>query len=553
MINVEHSRTCGCFIRDWIGDEGNGASARRLLIAARRPSSVELLQRLRPGMLGIGGAVALLCSSANIANAQYVDVNSVAGAAAATGAESIAVGGDSEASGVAGIAIGYEAEANGNFTTSIGRRAIANSASTAIGFGANATGTLSTAVGSLSSGGGDASVGVGMGAAIGQGSTALGGGWVGTGPVPAAFTVNPAGDSYEAYGRDIVYVVDPTAPAGTTRIVGTIDGKSFEMDFDDAASPISNAYDGVTGGSFDGQTLSQEEAAGLFTSLFLGNPLAVGVGSIATGAGSSAIADYSIAQGYRAYADVEGGVALGSNSVASTAAGVAGYAPTGASTTQLAAIAATQSTLGAFSVGDAGNGQFRQITGVAAGTEDSDAVNVSQLRALDDIAVKYDLDGAGNRANSVTLLGGDPNAPVLIRNVAAGVAPTDAVNLDQLNDGLATTLNTANTYTDNVAVTTLNQANNYTDFKFGQLNKDIGEVRGEARQAAAIGLAAASLRFDDRPGKLSVAAGGGAWRGEGAFALGAGYTSETGVRANVTGTTAGGHWGVGGGLSFTLN
>ncbi|MDT4889514.1 Autotransporter adhesin BtaE [compost metagenome] len=103
-------------------------------------------------------------------------------------------------------------------------------------------------------------------------------------------------------------------------------------------------------------------------------------------------------------------------------------------------------------------------------------------------------------------------------------------------------------------MTTLNQANNYTDYKFGQLNQEIGEVRTEARQAAAIGLAAASLRYDDRPGKASVAVGGGFWRGEGAVAFGGGYTSEDGrLRSNLSATTAGGHWGVGAGVSFTLN
>lgn len=115
-------------------------------------------------------------------------------------------------------------------------------------------------------------------------------------------------------------------------------------------------------------------------------------------------------------------------------------------------------------------------------------------------------------------------------------------------------IDTAKNYTDQVAVTTLNQANNYTDYKFGQLNQEIGKVRDEARQAAAIGLAAASLRYDDRPGKASVAVGGGVWRGQGAFALGAGYTSEDGrVRANLSATTAGGEWGAGAGVSFTLN
>ena len=105
-----------------------------------------------------------------------------------------------------------------------------------------------------------------------------------------------------------------------------------------------------------------------------------------------------------------------------------------------------------------------------------------------------------------------------------------------------------------VAAQTLNQANAYTDYMFGQLNQGISEVRTEARQAAAIGLAAASLRYDDRPGKASVAVGGGYWRSEGAVAIGAGYTSEDGrIRSNLSGTTTGGNWGVGAGISFTLN
>jgi autotransporter adhesin len=97
-------------------------------------------------------------------------------------------------------------------------------------------------------------------------------------------------------------------------------------------------------------------------------------------------------------------------------------------------------------------------------------------------------------------------------------------------------------------------ANDYTDQKFNQLNQEIGSIRSEARTAAAIGLAAASLRYDDRPGKLSVAMGGGYWRDETALAFGAGYTSENGrVRANLSGTVADGDVGVGAGLSFTLN
>ena len=86
------------------------------------------------------------------------------------------------------------------------------------------------------------------------------------------------------------------------------------------------------------------------------------------------------------------------------------------------------------------------------------------------------------------------------------------------------------------------------------LAREVGNAKIEARRAAALGLAAASLRFDDRPGKLSVATGGGVWRGESAGAFGLGYTLPDGSgRLNATGATTGRDFGFGAGASFTLN
>ncbi|MEN3929463.1 YadA-like family protein [Microvirga sp. W0021] len=233
--------------------------------------------------------------------------------------------------------------------------------------------------------------------------------------------------------------------------------------------------------------------------------------------------------------------------------------------------------LGAFSASH-GSSQTNKITNVAAGTlsaTSTDAVNGSQLyetnqkvEELDQNAVKYDLNPDGTKSNTVTLEGGDPNAPVVITNVAAGVNDSDAVNVAQLREAVSggsvnnqyidqrvqQTLQESRSYTDYKSAETLQQANAYTDMKFDSLNQEITKAKKEARQAAAVGLAAASLRYDNRPGKWSTAVGGGAWRGEGAFAMGVGYTSEDGmVRANLSATTSGGHWGVGGGLSITLN
>ncbi|WP_315927765.1 YadA-like family protein [Mesorhizobium sp. SP-1A] len=307
--------------------------------------------------------------------------------------------------------------------------------------------------------------------------------------------------------------------------------------------------------------------------------VASGTGSVAMGSGANAAADGGVAIGQGAVANNAGDVALGENSVTQAAVGTAGTTIRGQDYSFAGAAPA-----GTVSVGDVGS--ERTITNVAAGRlsrDSTDAVNGSQLNAtnqavenieagvgqLDEFAVKYDKNTDGTRANSVTLIGGDPNAPVVLSNVADGVKSSDAANVGQLQAGLSNTLvqandytdtrvnwavDTANSYTDQVAKTTLNQANDYTDYKFGQMNADIDGVRSEARQAAAIGLAAASLRYDDRPGKASVAMGGGVWRSKGALAFGAGYTSENSrLRANVSATTAGGHWGAGAGLSFTLN
>ncbi|WP_208433365.1 YadA-like family protein, partial [Bartonella koehlerae] len=100
----------------------------------------------------------------------------------------------------------------------------------------------------------------------------------------------------------------------------------------------------------------------------------------------------------------------------------------------------------------------------------------------------------------------------------------------------------------------MNEAKAYTDMKFETLSYAVEDVRKEARQAAAIGLAVSNLSYDDKPGKLSLSFGTGIWRSQSAFAVGAGYMSEDGnIRSNLSITSAGGHWGVGAGFRITIN
>lgn len=100
--------------------------------------------------------------------------------------------------------------------------------------------------------------------------------------------------------------------------------------------------------------------------------------------GTTTVVHDAVALGHNTDVSTEGGVALGSGSKATVAAGAVGYdILTNASSTDTSAT--WKSTASAVSVGDVANGVTRQITSVAAGTNDTDAVNVAQLKRLHDM------------------------------------------------------------------------------------------------------------------------------------------------------------------------
>ena len=100
--------------------------------------------------------------------------------------------------------------------------------------------------------------------------------------------------------------------------------------------------------------------------------------------GTTTTAHDAVAIGHNTDVSTEGGVALGSGSKATVAAGAVGYdILTNAPSTDTSAT--WKSTASAVSVGDVANGVTRQITSVAAGTNDTDAVNVAQLKRLHDM------------------------------------------------------------------------------------------------------------------------------------------------------------------------
>ncbi len=142
----------------------------------------------------------------------------------------------------------------------------------------------------------------------------------------------------------------------------------------DAQKSIYNMIDGYnnTGTNVSGVTIigTNRTVSNAKNTLVLGS----------SAAGTSTTVSDAVILGAEANATKDGGVALGSSSVASVDKGVAGYDPaTKAAST--GATAAWKSTHAAVSVGN-GSIVTRQITGVAAGTNDTDAVNVAQLKAI---------------------------------------------------------------------------------------------------------------------------------------------------------------------------
>lgn len=125
------------------------------------------------------------------------------------------------------------------------------------------------------------------------------------------------------------------------------------------------------------------------------NTIIVGDNRTVTGANNTVIIGSSdngtttavhdaVAIGHNTDVSTEGGIALGSGSKATVAAGAAGYdILTNAPSTDTSAT--WKSTASAVSVGDVANGVTRQITSVVAGTNDTDAVNVAQLKRLHDM------------------------------------------------------------------------------------------------------------------------------------------------------------------------
>ena len=395
-------------------------------------------------------------SSSNAAGADAIAMGS---SSQAKLSNSIALGGNAKSLGADALALGGAANASKDGAIAIGKEAKANNTNTtAIGLGATVTGTNSMAIGTNAIAESNNSLALGTGTEVrgalvngysaftNQQNNNIANGVVAVGNVGSERRIiNVAGgenDTDATNVKQLKFVNSNLAKsiAGPTYTGYEANGSTYKApDFNiknstyhtvkEAVEAAQTNFFSAKGTSADanydntGATGNNATAAGVRTSAAGNFATAVGADATAANANSTAI-------GYKAKSSVDDGVALGANSVASVAAGKAGYnVKTADSRTNgysgLTGAALT-STMGAVSVGDGGT-KTRQITNVAAGTADTDAVNVAQLRNVN-------LKVAGNSGNNDVLLdnqtltvkGDGSYVTTSINNQTIDVALTDA-------------------------------------------------------------------------------------------------------------------------------
>ncbi|MEG1122418.1 MAG: YadA-like family protein [Citrobacter sp.] len=194
---------------------------------------------------------------------------------------------------------------------------------------------------------------------------------------------------------------------------------------------------------------------------------AQGADSIAIGSGSIAAADNSVALGTGSIADETNTISVGSST------------------------------------------NHRRITNVAAGKNDTDAVNVAQLKSSTEGGVRYGTNEDGTINYSTLNLGDGKGGTTQISNVSAAVNDHDAVNYAQLKQSIQDT-------------------NSYTDQKMVEMDNKVKGVEKKMSGGVASAMAMTALPQAYTPGASMTSIGGGTYNGESAVALGVSMVSANG-------------------------
>ena len=363
----------------------------------------------------------------NNANGQPAGKHSVAigNFSNANGEISVAMGGVTNASGKMSVAVGYQASATDEAAVALGNMVSADKNSTGVGPGATASGTYAFAGGYQSETTGISGVAIGDNAkakaaramAIGGHAEATAeqaiaiGSDTGAGNKTTASKKNAiaVGHGATASGLDTAAIGTSATASGQSSVALGNGTQSTNLNTTAIGSNVQSTKTGSIGiggnvesiGDYSvaiGSASAEKTVKAVDYATAVGGLSNAAERAAALGAGANAAQARSVAIGYKATASTADGVAIGSTSVASTAAGVQGFNPADSRTNKYGGLtsAAQTSTLAAVSIGN-GSAQTRQITGLAAGKEDTDAVNVAQLRSVN---LKY----AADTGNSDFLL-----------------------------------------------------------------------------------------------------------------------------------------------------
>ncbi|MDP8174457.1 YadA-like family protein [Phocoenobacter skyensis] len=342
------------------------------------------------------------------------NLDTVDGVGGAKGIGAIAIGMNAVAEGRDSVVIGGNGTnvANESYSIAMGRFSNAKGAhSISLGRSTDALGESSVAFGMGTEAFGDNSIVMGSsGKAIGRGSLAIGG-------YSGYYDGGPLGDWKN--GADGARAnTDGSIAIG----IGTVAGKAATVVKDGKVKYVEKSNNEDDDDGFGGG-LGFGGGSGGYDTVVVGDSYeTVPEEAVAIGYRSKAIADKTVALGFDAVANVDGGFALGSNAKANTGAGTFGYdLATDAVSIDESAI--WKSTMGALAIGDAESNKTRQITGLAAGTDDDDAVNVAQLKKA--------VAGVGAGAGT----GGATPKNYFHVNATNQVQPGNTTNLDSV-DGI---------------------------------------------------------------------------------------------------------------------
>ena len=339
--------------------------------------------------------------------------------AVASGGYSVAIGTAAKADGGAGVSIGYktnaktsnslavgsESQATGEGAVAVGRKNTSTGASsTVLGILSTASATSATAVGMQTTATGENSLAVGhLSSAIGKNGVA-----VGTNRTTAALGGVAVGQAAKANKFNSVAMgMNVTADGDNSVALGG--SASANSDGTIAIGSYGSTPTKATGNR--ALAIGSATTANGLESIAIGSRVnSTSQYSIAIGTRANASAVKSVAIGPDSIATVDGGVALGRDSVSNVIGGVTnkGYNPNTNRTDIYSSLTGNvlTSTTGAVSIGN-GTTVTRQLTGLAAGTKDTDAVNVAQLKSVN-LAFSGNVNtGNVNIANSTLGIKGD--------------------------------------------------------------------------------------------------------------------------------------------------